>query len=188
MQSIGKQKSKKSFKKFAIVIIVIALLLAGAVYVALTHPFNRQQVTTSPQNAPARPVNSVDYNPPTEQDKQDSQDAKQRDIQQQQTTPPTNPSITVTIARAGQTSAGQPLSIRTTIGGITSGSCNASLTNSGQTVTGSGTVTLTGTSYACNIDIPASSFPANGQWQLSITATNGSATSPAATQTVTINR
>jgi cytoskeletal protein RodZ len=188
MQSISKQKNKKSYKKLIVLIAIILVLLAGASYVALAHPFNRQQTTTSPENSPTRPVNSVDYNPPTEQNKQDSQDAKQRDINQQQNNPPTNPSITVTIARAGQTGAGQPLSVRTTIGGITNGTCNATLTSNGQTVTGSGTVTLTGTSYACNIDIPTSSFPTGGQWQLSITATNGSATSPAATQTVTITK
>lgn len=189
MQSISKLKTKKSYKKLAILIAAAIVLLAAGAYVALARPFNSQQVTDSPTNGTTRPVNSVDYNPPTAQDKQDSQDAKQRDInQQQQNNPPTNPSITVTIARAGQTGVGQPVSIRTIIGGITTGSCNATVTSNGQTVTGNGTVMLTGTSYACNIDIPASSFTANGQWQLHVTATNGSATSPAATQTITVNK
>lgn len=185
MQAINKQKNKKPYKLIALVV-VIAVLLAGGLYVALARPFTAQN---SPATTPqvTRPVNSIDYGPPTNQDQKDADAAKQQAITQQQNPQPSS-AISVTIARAGQASAGQPLNIRTNVNGATSGSCNATLTNAGQTATGSGTIATSGSAYICSIDIPVASFASSGQWQLSVTITSGSLVSKAAAQTVTITK
>src|SRR5689334_6922548 len=130
MRSIKKVKNKKPL----IALILIALLLAaGGLYIWFARPFNAQPST---QETTPPPVNSVDYSPATDQEKQASDEAKQKIVEQQdqQPNPPSAATMTVTIVRASQLSNGQPLNIRTTIEGATSGTCAATLTNGGQTV------------------------------------------------------
>lgn len=187
MQSIKKVKSKK---KLIIVLALVLLVITGGVYVWFTKPFQAQQQPEAPSTT--RPVNSVDYSPATEEEKQAANEAKERiakeQEQQQNPQPPAATPITVTIVRASQPSAGQPLAIRTSIDGAKSGTCNATLTRNGHTVTGNGTITFSATSYSCNIDIPAQSFNEAGQWQLSVVAKSDATTSQAATQEVTITK
>ena len=186
MQSIQKPKSKKGLI-ITLIIIALAVIAAGA-YVWFARPFDNK---TQPTEQTTRPVNDVAYTPATDQEQKDSDAAKQKiiDQQKQQNNPPSQQSpISVTIVRANQASAGQPLTIRTQIEGATAGTCTATLTNNGQTATGSGTITFNATTYSCNVDIAASALTSGGQRQLNITATNGTATSPAATQNVTITK
>lgn len=186
MRSIQKPRSKKGL---IIALTVLALLLiVGGAYVWLARPFDAK---IQPTDQSPRPVNSVDYSPATDQEKKDSDAAKQRIIDQEQqkkNSPGQQSPITVTIVRASQASSGQPLNVRTYIGGATSGTCAATLTNNGQTATGSGSITFDATTHSCNIDIAASAFNTSGQWQLNVTATNGTSTSPPATQVVTITK
>lgn len=183
MRSIQKPKNKKAI--IIPVVIAALLLIGGGAYIWLAKPFSGQQ--TAADTSP-RPVNTVDYSPATEEEKNDSETAKQKIIDEQDNPPAPSSSIVVTIVRANQTGAGQPLTIRTSVEGATSGTCAATLTKGEQTAAGTGTIAFNATSYSCNIDVPASSFNSGGEWQLSVTANNGTATSQAATQQVTITK
>lgn len=183
MRSIQKPKNKK--KLIIALIIVAALLAAAGAYIWIARPFQTNQVASDTEQ---RPVNTVDYSPATEDEKKDSEAAKDRIVDQENNPPQPTGNVVVTIIRANQMSAGQPLSIRTSVDGASTGTCSATLKNGSQTVTGNGTIAFNATSYSCNIDIAASSFPTGGQWTLEVTATNGSATSPKATQEVSITK
>lgn len=183
---------KKSLsKKKKILIIVAALLLVGGVAVAFY--FLNTQRNNNTNTSQPRPVNSVDYNPPTKEEEQATSDQKDQIINdydkgQTGSDPNTTSDITVTISRANQTSAA--LSIGTVIDGAKSGTCTVTLTRAGQpAISKSFTIVYEATSGFCQeAVIPVEEIASSGEWQLSVTATSGDKTSKPATQTVNIDK
>ncbi|MGH7196894.1 MAG: hypothetical protein ACREGJ_03990 [Candidatus Saccharimonadales bacterium] len=164
--SLGmKIKNKKTNRKkiFALLVVGVALISLG-VYGWLQIPKN-----SSTQVSP-RPVNDVNYSPATEEDKAAVDQRKEDLAKGQEQKPATNPAISLTVTRASQSDAGQPLNIRTVISGASSGTCEVNLTKSGQpTITKSFSVLFEATSAMCaDANIPTSDFSTGGEWQLKI--------------------
>jgi len=182
------QRKKSFFTPKRIIIIVtslIVLVVAGAAY---------WWFYVKPNTDTTNPVNTVDYSPATEQEKQDSAEAKQNAVEQTETpspdvpTLPTSDSLIVTINRANQASAGQALAVRTQIDGASTGSCEATFSKGATTFTKTFTIVAEATTTICNGDVDSANFASAGEWDMSITAKSGGVASKAATQKVTIQK
>lgn len=176
-----KQTSKKKIIIWASAIVIL-LALAGIGWYVWLRP--HQSSLTNPVVNPTGPIN---YNPPTQQQKQQGEDIKQQGIQDQ-TNPPTDQTMSVTIVRTFQDPTG--FNIRTQIIGATTGSCQIQLTKAGQaTVTKTFPVVTDATTVNCqNTPIAISDFPAGGTWNLSVIINKDGKQSTPATTTVTINK
>jgi cytoskeletal protein RodZ len=182
---------KRSKTRLLIICAVAAVIVIGGGLLAWklmnNKPANNAQGTDTNGTST---VGNINYNPPTQSEKTSSDQQKQ-DIINQNTgsgTSTVDQSISVTISRANQASAGQVLSIRTIVNGATSGTCNITLSMAGQpSVAKTPSISFQATSATCGaVDIPASEFAQSGTWQLSIVANTNNKTSPAATQSVAI--
>lgn len=91
--------------------------------------------------------------------------------------------ISANIDRANQQQAGAALSVRATVVGTTSGTCQFTLSKSGQdSFTQNFPVTAGATAASCgNADIPISSFPVSGTWQVQLIIISGGTQSAAVT-------
>lgn len=96
--------------------------------------------------------------------------------------------ITVSIARASQAGAGQPLNIRAIISGASSGECDIALTKEGQpSINKTFAVIFQATSSTCqDANIDASTFLVGGEWNLQIFVKNNSSKSAPVSQVVNI--
>ena len=171
---------------------VVVLIAAGVIggYALLHHK------KPADQQVSVRPQNTVNYSPPTPEEKAEAEQQKSAIISKNEDnsntsgTPstPTSDSLHVSIIRASQNGAGTPVNVRAVISGTQSGTCLVTFTKSGQaTVSKSFPIAFEATSASCQgADVAAADFPAGGDWTLSVTAQTTSATSAAATQTVTI--
>jgi hypothetical protein len=181
---IKRSKSRFPYGK-TVSIVVAAVVLAGLAGVLGWRHFSGAQT-----DQPTRPTNSVDYNPPSEQEKADAQRQKDQIVQDNSKDggegSGTSGTLSVSIIRAGNATASEPLSVRTLVSGTTTGVCTATFTKAGQAaVTKDFPIVFEATSASCSgMDIPASSFPASGEWSMSIIAKNGSNVSAPATQAV----
>jgi hypothetical protein len=176
---IQKKKTKKTRLMALLAVALVALLVAGAAY--WWSSLRTGDNTT--------PTDGINYNPPTEAEKQETTERKKEIIENEQppSTPPESTSLTVTISRAGQNAAGQAVNVRTIIDGTSAGTCTMTLTKQGaQTVTKNASITYDGTLTTCNVDVPATSFETGGEWSLSVVAKTSTATSKPATANVTV--
>jgi hypothetical protein len=183
-------KTKRIPKK--IIILALGLLvLAGAGAFGLYQSQRANKVHSS-ADSPIRQTNSVDYNPPSQDEQKQQEDTKSDVIKQndQATIPPADSSISVTLSRANQGGKGLPLNIRTIITGTTNGTCTVELTKSGQpTVKKTFPIIVQATYSTCQqADIAASEFSVDGDWALSVTASNTTSTSKPATGSATITK
>ncbi len=123
--------------------------------------------------ATERPVNDIDYSPPTKEQQQEADQTKQQLIEQSNSTSPLPETISITLSAAGQDVNGGPLIVRSLVMGTTTGSCTLTLTKEGVTKEYSNQVTNLGTYYGCEgFNIPVSDLAA-GTWQLTLKANNG---------------
>jgi hypothetical protein len=184
------KKSKRIPKK--VIALAIGLLVLGGAGAFGLYQSQRANKISSSADSPIRETNSVDYNPPSHDEQKQQEDTKSDVIKQndQGNNPPADSSISVTLARANQGGNGLPLNIRTIITGATSGTCTVVLTKDGQpTVTKTFPIIVQATYSTCQqSDIAAADFSVDGDWALSVTASNSSSTSKAATGSVTITK
>ncbi|HXH26336.1 MAG TPA: hypothetical protein VNG90_00405 [Candidatus Acidoferrum sp.] len=187
-------KKSKPIKK----IVIITAIAAGAVavgfacWLAYRHYYQNNSAATNTTTPPT--TQTINYGPATQQEKQESTDQKQQVINEnasQGSTPsslPTSESLGVTISRTKQ-SAGE-LSIFTVVSGTTTGTCDVTLSKSGQpTVAHSFSITISATYATCDqVNIPVSEFSTSGDWQLSIAVKTASAESKPTPTTITINK
>lgn len=183
---------KKTLGKKQKILIIVILLLVAAGGVAVFFFYNTQRNNNANTNEP-RPVNTVDYNPPTKEEEQSTSTQKDQIISdynksQGGSDQNTTSDITVTISRANQTSAG--LSIGTIVDGAKSGTCTVALTRAGQpTITKTFAIAYEATSGFCQeAVVPIGDFTSEGEWQLAVTATSDGKTSQPATQKVNIDK
>jgi hypothetical protein len=194
---------KHKIPKKTIVTIAALLILGGVGGLGLYR--SQQPSNSAGSTAEVRPQNTVDYNPPSATEQQQKDDTKAEVIKnsdEQSKAASTdastagtadanaNTNISVTISRASQGGNGLPLNIRTIIVGANSGTCTVNLTRSGQpTVTKTFDIVTQATYSTCQqADIAAADFSTDGEWQLSITATNNSGTSQPVTGSVKITK
>lgn len=177
--------SKPIYKRpqvWVVGLIVLAGIAAASIYAyhlshqsSIKKPNGQTQTDTNPK---------IDYNPPTNAQKQAGQDTKKTNIDNQSNSQPTNKSGSIVISRASQqtnngTQVGQPISVRSIVTGMTSGQCVFSFTKTGQaTLTKTVDIIAGATSYSCSVDVPAGNFSADGNWLLNAYITyNGSTVS-----------
>lgn len=173
--------------------IILAAVTIGAIgltYLWFRSTAGNKSVNLTPRTAETRQVNDVDYSPPTNEEKEQQEQQKNEIIQQATSEPRTTNSITVSISRASQTGAGQPLVIRTVVNGLSGGTCNVTLSQNGQaTVSKTFAITTEATYGTCaNAQILASDIPAGGSWKLQVVAKDEAAASQPAILNVTINK
>jgi hypothetical protein len=181
-------KKQRKIPKKVIVLALGLLVIGGAGAFGLYESQKANQVAST--DTAARPINSVDYNPPTPDEQKQQEDTKTDVIKKNDdaSNPPAQSNISVTISRINQGGKSLPLNVRTIINGTNSGTCTVTLTKSGQpTVTKTFPIIVQATYSTCQqADIAASEFSVDGDWNYSVTAANGSSTSNAATGSVTI--
>lgn len=186
------QKIKTHFnisKKVLILGLVGALVLGGGALAFFKNRSENQRTASSEQDD-EKGVNEVNYDPPTEEEIDETKRQKEEIIKKYEESQNQQPSsvINVTISRANQSGNGQPLSIRTIVDGTTNGTCEVNLKKSGQaTVSKSFPIGVEATYAVCQgADIPAGDFGAEGDWTLEVVAKSGNLVSAVASQKVTI--
>jgi hypothetical protein len=189
---IAKKQSK--FPKKIIIIAIGLLIIGGAGAFGLYQSQRANNIAKSNQEA-VRPVNDVDYSPPTADEQQQQEDTKTDVIKQNEgleEKPPTQAAtISVTVSRVNQDAGkGASVNVRTIISGTTRGTCTVEFKKSGQTtVTKTFPIIVQATYSTCQTaDVPAADFSADGEWTYSISARNDTSTSNTATGTVTITK
>jgi hypothetical protein len=184
-------KIKKYSKKKLIItaILILVILAAAGTFLFLRHKHNEdiRRLSAKPQGQKIE--NKVNYDPPTDQEKQD-QAAQKDDIINKMDNPPVATDLTVAIIRAGQNGQGTPLNIRTIVDGATTGTCTVTFSKDGQAnIVKSFPITFEATTSSCSgADVAAADFPAEGTWKMSITAQANNKTSAAATKDITIDK
>lgn len=178
-------KPPRSKVPFIIAGVFIALAIAGGGFA--WSQFSKQDA--KPDNT--KPINTVDYGPATEDQKQEGQDIKKESIDrnaQDETPEPSTPkTLGLTLNHLRQVE--QAVLIRSIVTGTTSGTCEATFSRSGQTnVTKTIPISVEATTATCNADLTANDFPAGGEWKLSLVAKTGSASSETVTQNITIEK
>lgn len=184
-------QKQKPMKKFIPIITGIAIVLIGCGICFKLVSSNNDRQNASPPPAPevtATPatseVNNIDYSPsdPSANDEID----KKKDSGSLAPTNGTPTETSVTITRASQAAEGT-LQVRVLVSGTISGTCNLTATSGTTQVIKQVAVTVKGTYVTCDgFDIPKAELT-SGNWNLEVTITNGSGTSNAANQAVTIN-
>jgi hypothetical protein len=186
-----KIKSKKrQLKKAGTALIVISglvvvTMIGFGVYLATGRYGSSADLSNKP--------GGINYNPPTEEEQHSSTETKQdainkpSGISQSGGPDSTKTSITVSLTRISQSTAGAPVNVRSFVEGTTSGKCKITFTKSGETpVTQELEIAFEATSAYCNANIAANKFNVSGDWSLSITAQKDSIISAPATQIINI--
>ena len=185
MKSLRQIKTQKPLKKVLLIsaVIIVVGLIGAAMWFFF---FNKQYNSTL--NGSTDGVNVINYDPPTEEEKQATEDQKDVIIKEQEGTVPSDPGLSVLISRSFQGTSGYNL--RTVVDGTKSGECVATFTKSGQpTVTKTFTVVFEATSAFCkDATVPLSDFGAGGTWNLSIVVKEGNRQSSPATTSVEITK
>jgi len=160
---------------------MIVLTAIAVAYFFIAKPFNKSVTDTGT----TRPANSVDYGPPSDEQKAASDAQKEQIIKQNEQGLPTgepqqnSSTLTVTVSRAGQASAngstaGQAVNVRVLVTGVSSGECTFTFSKNGQNnVIKTAPISYQATNSTCGTDIPASDFGASGDWKLVAKAVNG---------------
>lgn len=160
---------KKNKKTIVIVLSIVAMVLviASAVYFI----FFNKPATTFPGTAG---VSEVNYDPPTDEEKQSGNDQKEAVVEQDKldTQGTTNTQADVFISDASYYSDSGVVEVRGYITNIyeDGGQCTATLTQGTHSVSQTSTGFKDATTTQCGaINIPRSKFPAGGTWNLTLT-------------------
>ncbi|MFA5004392.1 MAG: hypothetical protein WC498_03920 [Candidatus Saccharimonadales bacterium] len=179
--------------RFFLLAVCGLLVLVGGLYLSFKH-FHKAEQKTNLTGAHSRPVNSVDYGPPSAQQKQAGDIIKQQGAPQ--TTSGTSSSTstqqnTITITRLGQSARGGSVTLTTLISNSATGQCVATFSLAGQTtITRTVAIANGPTYYSCEpIDVSSSEFSSEGTWQVTIYVQQGSSiVSNKATGSVTVQK
>ena len=181
------RKKTKPSKNKKLILIVAALVVAGLGGFWLYNNYVKGDADSNKSR--------INLDAPTQADKeivdQHKEDLSSNQDKDDDSGEPEGPvTLSLDITRASQLGDGQPLNIRTLIGGTSSGQCQVTLTKSGQTaVSKTFEVMFEATSASCaDANIPASEFGAGGDWNLKVIVVNGSQKSNTVEQTVTIEK
>lgn len=180
MMYIAKNKQYKSRKIIVVSIIAILLLVGAVVYkVVMSRSINNQSSTDN-----IRPVNTVDYSPPSQSDISTSQDAKKRgqstntENTDNDTDSKSNNSTTtkkqVAIGISYADVKGDKLEIRAFINGLIEGSgkCTATVTNGSKTITQSSDAFIDVSSSICKPIYIDTNTLSPGTWQVLVSYTS----------------
>lgn len=184
------QKSSNHNRRNIIIAALILLVLAGGIAFA----YYRQHQTQPPAR---RPVNSTSYAKPNPQDSNASNSNKTGSnsttlnntssaAQKGSTAPTASQTNTISVKIVSLINNGSIVHVGTIIDGTTSGTCTLVATQGTQTVDLGTTPVESSNSTSCGaFNVPLSSFPAKGNWTMTVTVTSGnSSTSNSGTVTI----
>lgn len=170
---------QKSSKRTLITVLIILTLLIGASIAAFI--YNDAQQPPEP-----RDEGSINYDPPTQEEVEESQDAKKQLSENENKKPEVDPETKKKVAQVGVANtytSDDSLEIRaftpTVVEG--GGTCTAKLTKGSAIISGSSEAFVDASTSQCRpIIIPLSKFPQAGVWKLTVTyeSTNYSGASP----------
>lgn len=173
---------KQKNNKVIIIISVITVLLAALVF-AWFNPAISFFGVKHDDRTNIQPENTVDYNPPTDEQKAAGEDQKKETATPNLDTKPDNstegselPGGTLTVTITGYSQSGGQLDIRTLINGVVSndGACMLTLTKGSTAISKSGaTEAMPNSSTCASITVPVSEL-SNGEWKAKILVTAGS--------------
>jgi len=125
-------------------------------------------------NSSPKPVNTINYEPVTNDEQNEGDNIKQQLIDQSNK-PQTQPSkIDISLSAASQDISGGPLIVRSLVN-VTTGNCKLVLTKDSTKKEYSANIENTGTYNSCKgFDVPVSDL-SSGKWQLKLTASSGQA-------------
>lgn len=172
---IANIKNHRNIKIIVTTLIVAALLAIG--WLIYAYSYNHWPFPSSkPVSTQEERVEGINYNPPTEQELESSQNAKKNTEQSENNSTATDSpnakrKVSVGIAFADYDPDKKVVDIRAftpdTIEG--DGKCTARLTQESQTITQSSEAFIDSSSSQCNpILIPVSKFGLRGVWKLSV--------------------
>lgn len=176
-----KRSSKKRRVALVVALVLLALLLSYTVYAKQTDswPFQAQQTEqASTDDAVTDGEDSINYDPPTDEDTEASQDGK-KDITDENTpdtdgtAPDAKKSVAIGVSFADVYEGN--VEIRAFVPSVIegNGTCKATLTNGSQTAIASSPGFIDSRSTQCEpIYIPLSKFPVKGTWKLVVTYTS----------------
>jgi len=183
MKSLHTIKHRKNPAVLPIAATALAgLIIAG---VGVWYFFFNKPATPLPASATA---NGINYAPPTEEEKQATNDKKDEIIKQQEEPTATDTSLSVSISRSFQEAG--TVQLRTVVTGTADGDCIATFTKTGQpTVTKTFAVGFEATSASCQAaSVPVSEFGASGSWNLSLVVKKDNKQSAATTAGIDITK
>ena len=174
------KKDKKSAKKYVPIVLIAVILLAGGwityTYLSKTWPFTSSDSKTSSTSDGT----SINYDPPTDQEVDESQDAKKRDNQEEQSKDtdktPTDQKKSIDVGISYADISGKNLEIRAFTNNVIegTGTCTATVVMKGMEnmegmrVTKSSEAFIDATSTLCRpIYIPTSQLH-SGTWEVSV--------------------
>jgi len=177
-------------KKSLIIGAVLALVIAGGGVFAYqqTRPDNPRKVSENPEST-AQNEDEINLDPATDEEKKETDQHKDELVKQNEQPQPGggNKSVTPSIVDASQ--YGQQVEVRALVSGVyeEGGTCKATFTKSGQTVSKQSAGFKDATTTTCTpMTIPRAEFPSAGDWSVTVTYTSGSSTGTSASKTVRI--
>lgn len=165
-----KTQKNNLLRSRTLLVLLSVFLLAGGILFALEKSGVTNFYQRSPsQSAVTQPENTINYDPPTENEVQAGNEQKQAIIQNepQQPTEPAQ-EVTVTIVDANQ--YGDEIEVRAFVPSIVrNGTCSFTFTNPSGMVEKSGPASADASSTLCISQvIPRSEFSSAGQWDLTV--------------------
>lgn len=169
----------------------IALIMSFALFILeksqVTNLYTKPVSTVSTSPIPnVAPVNTVDYTPATDPEKDEGDQIKQDAAAQDGQNSTTN-NISVSLSAASQDEKGGPIVVRAIINGGNGGQCKVTLTGNGLSKELTAAVQNVGTYNSCEgFDIPITEI-SSGSYTLDLTVTSGSSKG-SITQTVEVSK
>lgn len=170
-------KHKKQLKYAGIAILVLAIV-GGSIFAY--KQINRTHAQT-PYTSP------INYDAPTQEEKQAGEDTKIDQIDHNNQTPAPQPGANekATITNFTQDSATKKVTVQTELTGGTYQTCTLTLSSGGEVITKTAEVIYQNSFSTCmGFTIPANDFPTGGIWtaRLTVSKPDGSTTSSATSQ------
>lgn len=179
-------KTNKSKKKIILIVLIAAIIIAGAIWGATAlyqDQVRKSQQTQTPYTEP------INYDEPTAEQKQEGEDAKIDRIEKSEQEPAQGAG-TVTISSITQEAAGKDVVAQVQINATDAANCTLTLTRQGATVTKTAPVIFQPSSSTCaGFAVPASEFASSGAWSatVAVSKNNGTTITSQASQ-VTITK
>lgn len=171
-------KKVSNKKKYLLIGLVVVLLAGGG---ALAYSQLRGDSTDK--------KDSINYNPPTKEEKKAADTQKEKNIEREQTEDNPKPISKADITIVDASQYGDTVEIRAYISNILEdgGTCTAKLTNGNQTITRTNQSFKDATTTQCGaLNIPRSEFNSTGTWQLTMSYTSNTANGESSIKKVTI--
>ena len=172
MNISNKNSTKRRGMKLLLIIAVLSVAVIGTAYWLGWYRVDDINDT-----------NTVDYTTRTEEDKRQADEKKEEIIRNEKNQPQPSTEIGVIINRFLQIPA-STVQLRSTLSGVQESKCSATFTSGEQKFEKTFPSQYTGTYWACNTDLSASDFPADGTWtvNLQVITPDGNTSKPASAE------